>query len=127
MLRLGSLAAELAPKWRLAGAVAPFKCVCVLLVLADAFDWSEMQLCLSSTTVLPCTHILQVLAPTAGSAQATRKMRKKKTVAVAGGHTFSSITCGIDHTCALDGEGQAWCWGEWHSVHCCAWFVCLTL
>lgn len=32
-------------------------------------------------------------------------------VALAGGLRFRSITCGGFHTCALDGEGQAWCLG----------------
>lgn len=32
-------------------------------------------------------------------------------VAVAGGHTFRSIDCGYQHTCALDDSGKAWCWG----------------
>lgn len=33
-------------------------------------------------------------------------------VEVAGGHTFQSIACGGSHTCAIDDEGRAWCWGE---------------
>ena len=33
-------------------------------------------------------------------------------VAVAGNHTFRSISCGGGHTCALDDTGRAWCWGE---------------
>lgn len=33
-------------------------------------------------------------------------------VQVTGGHTFRSITCGRFHSCALDEEGHAWCWGE---------------
>jgi alpha-tubulin suppressor-like RCC1 family protein len=32
-------------------------------------------------------------------------------VAVAGTHTFTAITAGTTHTCALDTSGQAWCWG----------------
>lgn len=32
-------------------------------------------------------------------------------VEVVGNHTFRSISCGRDHTCALDEGGQAWCWG----------------
>ena len=30
---------------------------------------------------------------------------------VTGGHQFSSIVVGGVHTCALDRDGQAWCWG----------------
>lgn len=33
-------------------------------------------------------------------------------VEVAGGHAFRTITCGMYHTCGLDDEGRAWCWGE---------------
>ena len=28
-----------------------------------------------------------------------------------GGHTFSRLTAGHYHTCALDSDGKAWCWG----------------
>lgn len=31
---------------------------------------------------------------------------------VAGGHVFTAITAGDDHTCALDDAGAAWCWGR---------------
>ena len=33
-------------------------------------------------------------------------------VPVAGGHQFVAITAGGRHTCALDGDGAAWCWGR---------------
>ena len=32
-------------------------------------------------------------------------------VEVVGGHTFTDIVVGGQHTCALDGDGAAWCWG----------------
>jgi hypothetical protein len=32
-------------------------------------------------------------------------------VQVAGGRTFTTITAGASHTCALDTAGTAWCWG----------------
>lgn len=32
-------------------------------------------------------------------------------VAVTGGRTFVAISAGGQHTCALDGDGSAWCWG----------------
>jgi alpha-tubulin suppressor-like RCC1 family protein len=32
--------------------------------------------------------------------------------AVVGGHTFTTITAGADHSCALDTAGRAWCWGR---------------
>lgn len=45
-------------------------------------------------------------------------------VKVAGITTFGSITCGGSHSCSLDGQGQAWCWGaqrvgrgQWLSAH----------
>lgn len=34
-------------------------------------------------------------------------------VAVSGNHVFRSITCGAWHTCALDDQGRAWCWGRY--------------
>lgn len=33
-------------------------------------------------------------------------------VEVTGGHSFGTITCGTYHTCALDLQNKAWCWGE---------------
>jgi alpha-tubulin suppressor-like RCC1 family protein len=32
-------------------------------------------------------------------------------VAVAGGHTFTTLTAGKEHTCGVDTNGMAWCWG----------------
>jgi alpha-tubulin suppressor-like RCC1 family protein len=32
-------------------------------------------------------------------------------VAVTGGGAFTSVSAAWDHTCALDGDGVAWCWG----------------
>lgn len=32
-------------------------------------------------------------------------------VIMAGGPAFRSITSGVSHTCALDSQGRAWCWG----------------
>ncbi len=35
-----------------------------------------------------------------------------KPIRVLGNHTFASITCGTDHTCALEPPtNKAWCWG----------------
>jgi alpha-tubulin suppressor-like RCC1 family protein len=31
--------------------------------------------------------------------------------AVLGGHTFTSIVAGASHTCAIESNGAAWCWG----------------
>jgi alpha-tubulin suppressor-like RCC1 family protein len=33
-------------------------------------------------------------------------------VPVSGGHRFRSITTGVGHTCAIDLEDAAWCWGQ---------------
>ncbi len=33
-------------------------------------------------------------------------------VEVVGNHSFRSISCGWGHTCAVDDESRAWCWGE---------------
>lgn len=33
-------------------------------------------------------------------------------VPVAGDHAFVDIGLGVMHTCALDAEGLAWCWGK---------------
>ena len=35
---------------------------------------------------------------------------------VAGGHSFVSLSGGMDTMCALDTAGLAWCWGEWVCV-----------
>ena len=32
--------------------------------------------------------------------------------AVVGSHVFAAVTTGVSHTCALDKDGQAWCWGD---------------
>lgn len=36
-------------------------------------------------------------------------------VAVLGGHSFTWLTAGSAHTCGLDREGKAWCWGAGYS------------
>ena len=33
-------------------------------------------------------------------------------IAVAGGHTFMTLTAGGGHTCGVDTTGKAWCWGN---------------
>ncbi|GIW52496.1 MAG: hypothetical protein KatS3mg081_1851 [Gemmatimonadales bacterium] len=33
---------------------------------------------------------------------------------IAGGHRFSAAPVGFDHACAIDLQGQAWCWGRNH-------------
>ena len=38
--------------------------------------------------------------------------RKPSKIAAFDGVTFESITAGRSHTCALDSQGRAWCWGE---------------
>jgi alpha-tubulin suppressor-like RCC1 family protein len=32
-------------------------------------------------------------------------------IAVAGGHTLTTLTAGGTHTCGVDTTGKAWCWG----------------
>lgn len=46
-----------------------------------------------------------------------------KPVRVATDTAFQSITCGDDHTCALDFEGKAWCWGERQGVLRLLWCI----
>lgn len=40
-------------------------------------------------------------------------------VAVAGGHTFTSLAAGHAHACGLTADGQAWCCKSWHVHTCC--------
>ncbi len=41
----------------------------------------------------------------------TSQADKYSPVPVAGGRAYTTITAGVDHTCALDTAGKAWCWG----------------
>ncbi|MBC8088119.1 MAG: hypothetical protein H7Z40_12695 [Phycisphaerae bacterium] len=41
----------------------------------------------------------------------TFSMNRQVPVPVSGGHIFSQITGGREHTCGLKANGQAWCWG----------------
>ena len=38
--------------------------------------------------------------------------RQPEPSAVVGGHAFVDIALGTDHTCAIDVDGTAWCWGS---------------
>jgi alpha-tubulin suppressor-like RCC1 family protein len=42
----------------------------------------------------------------------TAEKTEESPVAVTGGHTFTTISTGTSHTCALDTTGSPWCWGE---------------
>ena len=42
----------------------------------------------------------------------TDQSSKYAPVAVAGGHTFTELTAGYWHTCGVDTDGAAWCWGD---------------
>ncbi len=44
-----------------------------------------------------------------GAAQAWAPVR------VLGGHKFTTVSAGKDHTCALETDGRAWCWGDGRS------------
>ena len=37
---------------------------------------------------------------------------KNTPAAVAGGHTFTDVSSGGSHSCAIDNSGVAWCWGN---------------
>lgn len=37
---------------------------------------------------------------------------RRTPTAVAGGHSFTTITTGYSHTCGLEDTGAAWCWGR---------------
>lgn len=43
---------------------------------------------------------------------ATTSDQRDTPAMVAGGHTFVRIASGGDHTCALQANGTAWCWGD---------------
>ncbi len=46
-----------------------------------------------------------------GDGDTSQRKDKFVPVAVAGGRTYSAISAGWAHTCALDSGGKAWCWG----------------
>ena len=46
-----------------------------------------------------------------GDTTGTSAANKFSPVAVVGGHTFTSLTAGSDHSCGLVASGQTWCWG----------------
>jgi alpha-tubulin suppressor-like RCC1 family protein len=49
----------------------------------------------------------------AGSAGGDGGLAKSATpLPVAGGHLFRAVSTGLEHSCALDDDGAAWCWGS---------------
>jgi Regulator of Chromosome Condensation (RCC1) repeat protein/regulator of chromosome condensation (RCC1) repeat-containing protein len=47
-----------------------------------------------------------------GSPNYATELRQTLPVAVAGGHVFTSIRTGRSHSCAVDTNGDAYCWGD---------------
>ena len=47
-----------------------------------------------------------------GSPDYANELRQTLPVAVAGGHVFTSIRTGRSHSCAVDTNGDAYCWGD---------------
>lgn len=41
-----------------------------------------------------------------------RELVYEQPVQVLGGHTFLALATGASHTCGIDADGQAWCWGK---------------
>ncbi|KAI7840642.1 hypothetical protein COHA_005663 [Chlorella ohadii] len=78
----------------------------------DASGRAHCWGCLSSSSNIICAA-----APAgnngAGSLGAGLDAEASQTpVEAAGNHTFASLSCGVYHTCGLDDENRAWCWGS---------------
>src|SRR5690242_18374384 len=42
----------------------------------------------------------------------TGTTKEESPVAVLGGHEFRQVTVGVDHSCGITTDNQAWCWGD---------------
>jgi alpha-tubulin suppressor-like RCC1 family protein len=42
----------------------------------------------------------------------TGSNKEESPVAVLGGHEFRQVTVGVDHSCGITTDNQAWCWGD---------------
>jgi alpha-tubulin suppressor-like RCC1 family protein len=76
---------------------------CALLVTGEAWCWGYGR-----AGQLGDGSALGWYAP---GQPAPAEVQSATPVLVAGGHTFTSISAGGDHTCGLTAAGEAWCWG----------------
>lgn len=81
---------------------------CALTATGEAWCWGEDdegQLGVGGTS--PCGPGI----PDARTTDAPLRCIRLTPTRVAGAHVFVALSAGAQHTCALDDDGAAWCWG----------------